>query len=67
MLRNSSFSRTDVPSSQHKGFAASKPNTYIDSVAEIGKRLILVLSPSLKPQMEIHASSAEEAELVKCP
>jgi hypothetical protein len=44
-----------------------RPSTNVDSVAEIGKKLILMLSPFLKPQIEINASSAEEAEPVKCP
>ena len=41
------------------------PNTNIDSVAELRKKLILMLSPSLKRQTGRDASSAEEAQLVK--
>jgi hypothetical protein len=43
------------------------PNTYIDSVAEIRKKLILMRWPSLRLQNERNASWAEEAEPMKCP
>jgi site-specific recombinase XerD len=45
----------------------ARPNTYIDSVAEIGKKLILMRWPSLRLQNERHASWAEEAEAMKYP
>jgi hypothetical protein len=55
-------SRSEIPIN-----VVTRPNTNIDSVAEIRKKLILMLWPSLRLQNEINASWAEEAEPMKCP
>jgi hypothetical protein len=48
------------------GWYPNRDSTNVDSVAELRKKLMLTLSPSLRRRSVRDASSAEEAQLVKC-